>query len=257
MTSYSREKAIQFLRDSILDNGLVLDELRTTEEEQQGKIPKIFLWNQCCLTAEVFRRLGDKATVDRISKAVHSYLDAKHNPTHNSMSALVHQSIFPSKFSDHVNNDLIFPNYAGKYLVTSNFAKSLKVQDVAKLSTNRAFLRCINSWNKGNKDDAKKCYEKGMGFFDGFGLGYDAEKARYSSYIIFLQHYAHTITGFTYPYKDRIMHEVLPNHADKMQIDSGKVRQFCQKDYSWIGVNGNTETTAICVLSDIVRNGIQ
>lgn len=261
--SYNRTKAVNYLISCMLPNNLVVDQIDRLNPGNQ----KVFLWNQCVLTAEVFRRLGDTTRATAISTAVSSYLNPTYNPTLNAMACLVDDSIFPGTFTDRSSTDLWFQFCP--YLITSNYATSTEPSVITTLSVNRALLRCINSFNIGNASDALACWNQAMSTYDGWSIGYDSSNGRYTSYMLFLQWYAQSLTGYTYNHLGDTITKPLfaPNmaHAGVMQETDplrgeGKIRQFytgnATDGYLTTGINGNTETTALCILADIMTNGV-
>lgn len=264
---YNRQKAVDYLlscmrKDPLSGYQVVVDQKNFLNPNQS----KVFLWNQCALTAEVFRRLGATYNTQRtsITNAMHYHLDATANPTNNGFKAIVDSLIFPGVFSDRTNTDLFFQHVP--YLITSNYATTTTpATDISTLGINRALLRCINSYNTGDTTDALNCWNAAMTDYDGWSIGYDTTNLRYTSYVVFIQHYAAALTGYTYSYGGQTITYVRQNHADYMQETDqtkgeGKIRQFYTGNttdgYLTTGTNGNTETTALCVLSDIMRNGV-
>lgn len=265
MGLYNRQNAVDYLlscmrTDPLSGYQLVIDQ----KNFLNPNFAKVFLFNQCAITAEVFRRLGYNTEKTSISNAMHYHLDAKYNPTWSAFQTIVDSSIFPSTFSDRTSNDLWFQHTP--YLITSNYAITLTpTSDVTTMPVNRALLRCIHSYQVADNTDALACWDVAMGTYDGFSIGYDAANGRYTSYMLFLQNYTAALTGFTWTYGAETITYVRPNHANSMQETDptkgyGKIRQFytgtAPDTYTSTGINGNTETTALCVLADIMRNGV-
>lgn len=154
---------------------------------ENENIDKYWLWTDNILVSNVLKDY-DFAKATNITSTIRHYNELYDLDFRHPVGALFGQVAFFNSVTDKnvVNN---------VWISDSDGSVELECSDYGDI----AFYKSIYYYKAGKIPDAKSCYDKGAGMFDGIGIrdkAFDADGQRYSTYKIALWKIASNITGF-------------------------------------------------------------
>jgi hypothetical protein len=259
---FNRNAALDYLRGCTLCNGLVIE----FHGRMDNGLPwqRVFLFNQSALTAEAFRRIADPRWV-LISNTIKAYFDGfgyGGGNIRNYYYPIVSQSTVQHGYSFLTTTDAIL--YTGgpgddlhpAEVITNTSPSDPLTQAASTMASNRVLMRALYWHQQGNSTNATNDYDEVMNTRrpEGFAIadspdlqtdGLYAGSWRYSTYKTMEQWIVAYYMGRS---------RILTNYLDEMQdpVD-GKVMQFCKNNFVTKS-GGNTETTALAVIADLLWN---
>jgi hypothetical protein len=265
LDKWSRTLAVEFLKSCILNtndstNGLVID-------EPDNDNVKVYLFNQCALVATALKLAGVPEW-DRVTNATNMWINNNQSkinqyPIRNSLYPILDKSLVPVCASYLPNVDVVIytdgpgTNTRPSQILTNTAPSDDLTIDVSKLSSNRGLLRVVHHIKNDNFTRARgdfdwimshKIADDGFAITDNNDVRDDGVR-RYKVGKQLLQWIAAYYLG-----RPRIRPDIL----NKMQQDTGKLQQFFYYNNGKVdirGTHGNTEVTALAVITDIIVNG--